>query len=99
MSAVEERPEALFESQERRRELEILISRLPERYRVAVTCYYFEQLSYAEIAELLEQPLGTVKSNISRSVRMLRTLLVLAGQEGKDEDGLWSLNTIHKKQI
>jgi RNA polymerase sigma-70 factor, ECF subfamily len=81
---VEERPEVLFEHQERRQELESLVAALPERYRVAVTCYYFEQLSYQEVAELLDQPLGTVKSAISRGVGQLRALASAAEhtQEG-----------------
>ncbi len=69
----EELPETLFERRELQQELEGLLARLPEQYRVALTCYYFEQLTYVEIAELLEQPLGTVKSNISRGLRLLRT--------------------------
>lgn len=74
----EARPEMLFEHQEQRQELETLMAQLPERYRVAITCYFFEPLTYQEIAELLDQPLGTVKSNVSRGVRLLRTLLSTA---------------------
>lgn len=73
-SRAEERPEVLFEDQERRQELEILVAQLPDRYRIAITCYYFEHLTYQEIAELLDQPVGTVKSNISRGLQKLRTL-------------------------
>jgi len=69
-----ERPDALFEDRERRAELDTLVSQLPDRYRVAVICYYFEDLSYQEIADLLDQPLGTVKSVIFRGVRLLRHL-------------------------
>jgi len=77
----DERPEILLEKQERRQELETLLARLPERYRVAVTCYYFEHLSYQEIAELLDQPLGTIKSNISRGIQQLRDILSLTQPE------------------
>jgi RNA polymerase sigma-70 factor (ECF subfamily) len=70
-----ERPDILFEDQERRQELEMLIAQLPDRYRIAITCYYFEHLTYQEIAELLDQPVGTVKSNVSRGIRLLRTLV------------------------
>ncbi|HLZ57645.1 MAG TPA: RNA polymerase sigma factor [Ktedonosporobacter sp.] len=83
--SADERPEVLVESQEQLQELEIMVARLPERYRVAITCYYFEHLNYQEIAELLEQPLGTVKSTVSRGVRLLRTMLLpqqFPGREG-----------------
>ena len=59
---------------EYRHELERLVAALPERYRVAVNLRYFEGLSYQEIAELLGQPLGTVKAHIHRGVELLRTM-------------------------
>jgi RNA polymerase sigma-70 factor, ECF subfamily len=76
-----ERPEALFESRERRRDLEALVARLPVRYRVAVACYYFEEMNYQEVADLLEQPVGTVKSTVHRGIRLLRTMLLTEGRE------------------
>ncbi len=67
-----EQPEKILEEREELRELESLISQLPEQYQVAVSCYYFAELSYREIAELLNQPVGTVKSNVHRGVLLLR---------------------------
>lgn len=67
-----EQPEKVLEDRENLHELEALVSRLPEQYRVAVSCYYFEELSYREIAELLNQPVGTVKSNVHRGTLLLR---------------------------
>lgn len=61
--------------QERRSELEILIATLPEHYRVAVNLHYFEELSYQEIADLLDQPTGSVKSTIHRGIALLRQAL------------------------
>jgi RNA polymerase sigma-70 factor (ECF subfamily) len=58
-----------------RRELETHISILPQRYRVTVDLHYFEDLSYSEIAELLHQPPGTVKANVSRGIQLLRRTL------------------------
>ena len=58
-----------------RHELERYLSTLPERHRVAVTLYYFEDLSYAEVAELLNQPMGTVKATIHRALRRLHKAL------------------------
>jgi RNA polymerase sigma-70 factor, ECF subfamily len=67
-----EQPEKILEDRETLRELEAQISCLPEQYRVAVCCYYFEELNYREIAELLNQPVGTVKSNVHRGMLLLR---------------------------
>jgi RNA polymerase sigma-70 factor, ECF subfamily len=49
-----------------------LIGELPEIYRLALTLRYQENMSYEEIASALEQPLGTVKSNIYRARNLLR---------------------------
>jgi RNA polymerase sigma-70 factor (ECF subfamily) len=68
----EEQPEIALEDAERRRELNAQLAELPEHYREALTCYYFEDLSYPEIAELLNRPVGTVKSHIHRGTRLLR---------------------------
>ena len=68
-------PEQVLLDREELRELEALTARLPEQYRVAVICYYFEELNYREIAELLNQPVGTVKSNVHRGTLLLRKMM------------------------
>ena len=48
------------------------LAALPARYREAVVLRFVQDLSYAEVAEALGQPLGTVKSNVHRALKMLR---------------------------
>ena len=43
-----------------------------EIYREPLTLFYLAEMSYAEIAETLQLPLGTVKSHIRRSLVRLR---------------------------
>jgi RNA polymerase sigma-70 factor (ECF subfamily) len=94
----EEQPEMLFERLESQQELEQLLMQLPERYRVGITCYYFEHLSYQEIAELLDQPIGTVKSSIFRGIRLLRMLLQNdSNQEGSEYVTWKTMNSIKKR--
>lgn len=45
---------------------------LPARYREAVVLRFVQDLSYAEAAEVLGQPIGTVKSNVHRGLMLLR---------------------------
>lgn len=67
-----EQPEQLLLDKEEGRELANEVSRLPAHYRIVVCLYYYEELSYREIAETLNQPLGTVKSNVHRGMLLLR---------------------------
>jgi RNA polymerase sigma-70 factor (ECF subfamily) len=45
---------------------------LPPRYREAVVLRHVHELSYEEVAEALDQPVGTVKSNVHRGLKLLR---------------------------
>jgi RNA polymerase sigma-70 factor (ECF subfamily) len=52
-----------------------LIARLPERSRMIVILRFQEDMEPAEIAGMLDIPLGTVKSNLHRSLALLRARL------------------------
>jgi RNA polymerase sigma-70 factor, ECF subfamily len=57
------------------------INRLPEEYRVVSTLYFMEDLSYEEIARVLERPVGTVRSRLHRGRRMLQKALWQIAEE------------------
>jgi RNA polymerase sigma-70 factor (sigma-E family) len=48
------------------------VDRLPQRMRAAVMLRYFEDMTEAEVADVLGVSLGTVKSTVSRAVAKLR---------------------------
>ncbi|HLZ94369.1 MAG TPA: RNA polymerase sigma factor [Candidatus Dormibacteraeota bacterium] len=48
------------------------LAALPQRYREAVVLRFVQDLPYTEVAEALGQPVGTVKSNVHRALKMLR---------------------------
>jgi len=52
-------------------DIEILLSRLPEKYRRVITLFYLEQKAYEEVALLLGIPLGTVKTRIELGLKKL----------------------------
>jgi RNA polymerase sigma-70 factor, ECF subfamily len=53
-------------------ELAARVAELPVRYREAVVLRHVQDLSYAEVSEALGQPVGTVKANVHRGLKMLR---------------------------
>ncbi len=54
------------------------LAQIDAAFQSAVSLFYLEDYSYPEIAEILEVPLGTVKSRISRGLIQLQRLLVEA---------------------
>jgi RNA polymerase sigma-70 factor, ECF subfamily len=51
------------------------LEELPEEFRLVATLYFMEDLSYAEIAEAVGVPVGTVRSRLHRSRRILQKRL------------------------
>lgn len=70
-----ELPDVALERSEREHELSALVAALPERYRIAVVLRHVEGFGYGELAELLSQPVGTIKANVHRGTRLLRVAL------------------------
>jgi len=52
-----------------------VVSKLKPRYRILVEKRYFEELSYEEIAEELDLPLGTVKAQLFRARDFLANMI------------------------
>jgi RNA polymerase sigma-70 factor (ECF subfamily) len=67
----EQTPHAIYDEEL----LHAALQRLPEEFRVVVLMFYFEGLSYCEIAKELALPEGTVMSRLSRAKGHLRRML------------------------
>jgi RNA polymerase sigma factor (sigma-70 family) len=77
-------PEHEFLNNLLREDLEKALDSLPDEFRVAVVLVMIEGYTYAEAAELLEVPIGTVRSRLNRG----RGLLQRALWEQAKETGL-----------
>jgi RNA polymerase sigma-70 factor, ECF subfamily len=64
-----------FGDLELRDRLEKAIARLPANYRLLIAAHYLRGIRYEDLAEALELPLGTVKTQLHRAKQQLRRLL------------------------
>ena len=68
-------PEERLFDKEQKTEVRRLVNLLKPNYRQLIELRYFEELSYEEIAERLEVPLGTVKAMLFRAKYMLQGIV------------------------
>jgi len=75
IAADEKLPEDVVAQMELQERIQYEISRLPDKYRSVIVLKYIEELSLQEISEILDMPLGTVKTRIHRGREALRKQL------------------------
>ena len=75
IASSEQLPEETVEQMELQDRIQYEISRLPDKYRSVIVLKYMEELSLQEISEILDMPLGTVKTRIHRGREQLRKQL------------------------
>jgi RNA polymerase sigma-70 factor (ECF subfamily) len=68
-------PQRCFLNDLLRDDIEKALAELPEEFRSAVVLCDVEELSYAEIADVLQVPIGTVRSRIHRGRAILKRML------------------------
>ncbi|ANB62399.1 RNA polymerase sigma factor SigW [Anoxybacteroides amylolyticum] len=72
LPATDVSPEDTVESLELQETVQKAIEKLPEKYRSVIVLKYIEDLSLQEISEILDLPIGTVKTRIHRGREALR---------------------------
>ncbi len=66
-------PENSLQIAQRAEDLREALAEINPRYRDVLVLRYLEEMSYDEIADVLELPPGTVATHISRGLKQLRT--------------------------
>ncbi len=69
---------------ERRRLISAALARIPEEQRAVIELAYFAGLSQSEIAEQLQNPIGTVKTRARLALQKLRDILNAQGFAQED---------------
>ncbi len=64
--------EQLVHRTEDRAILERALAKLPEHYRKPIQLFFFEERSYREISQILDEPVNTVGTHINRGLARLR---------------------------
>jgi RNA polymerase sigma-70 factor, ECF subfamily len=75
-------PEQERERSEWRSEIEAVVKCLPAVYRELILLRHSQDLSYDEIAEVTNLPLGTVKNRLFRAREMMREIFIERGFDG-----------------
>lgn len=75
-------PEKIKKEDVDKEQLQAALDEMPEPFRTVLLMFYFEDLSYQEIAESLQLAIGTVMSRLSRAKGQLRYKLLCG--EGKE---------------
>lgn len=68
-------PEERYCDNENKKMMKTVVGRLKPHYRTLVELRFFEELSYEEIAERMQLPLGTVKAKLFRARFMLQKIM------------------------
>jgi RNA polymerase sigma-70 factor (ECF subfamily) len=68
-------PESSLQRTQTGNDVRSALAELPGRYRDVLILRYLEDMSYSEIADVLEMPPGTVATLIRRGLKQLRALL------------------------
>ncbi len=81
---LDSRPDHRMETTERQQMVRTALESLPEEYRTVLILKEMESFKYEQIAEIVNVPLGTVRSRIHRARSLLRENLLKLLPEGEE---------------
>jgi len=72
----QEQPLYIVETQNQKNLLHNEILKLPIKYRMVISLYHLDEMSYAEIGQILDMPVGTVKNYLFRARQILKNKII-----------------------
>lgn len=76
-------PQEIYILNEEQKTLQNAVNKLDEKYRIVVVMFYYQHLSYRDIAAILELSVRTVETRLYRAKKILKSYLVLDGYGGE----------------
>ena len=70
-----ESPGKRLDTRAQRKRVRAAVEQLPQKYQVVVALYYWEHLSYEEVAKVLNLPVNTIRTHLRRAKNLLQTQL------------------------
>jgi RNA polymerase sigma-70 factor, ECF subfamily len=77
--SAQEGPEKMVETAIQQQNIRLLLTTLPHDQRIVLNLAFFKGLSHSQIAQLLDEPLGTVKSRVRLAMQKLRERMIESG--------------------
>ena len=78
-------PDAPVEAQDEASAVKAVVDELPDHHREILSLSFFQRMSYQQMAEVLQIPLGTVKSRLHSAVALFSERWRRARRQGKDD--------------
>jgi len=78
-------PDAPAEAHDEAAAVKAVVDELPEHHREILALSYFQRMSYQQMSEVLQIPLGTVKSRLHAAVALFSERWRRARRQGKDD--------------
>jgi RNA polymerase sigma-70 factor (ECF subfamily) len=78
-------PDAPVEAHDEAAAVKAVVDELPEHHREILALSYFQRMSYQQMSEVLQIPLGTVKSRLHAAVGLFSERWRRARRQGKDD--------------
>ncbi|MEM7157978.1 MAG: sigma-70 family RNA polymerase sigma factor [Myxococcota bacterium] len=75
-------PSSVMAESERQQHLLEALRRIPIDHQVVLELFYWESMTAAEISEVIEVPVGTVKTRIRRARQLLQEKMVVVANDG-----------------
>lgn len=79
-----ETPDRIAQRNERDATLRRMLQRLPDKYRLVLTLYYWNDMTYQEIVEVTGLPENTIKTHLRRGRMQLKQLLEAAAETNEE---------------